>query len=105
MANNAIMRIHLIHDDVPSDDFSIIDAYVVDEDGISTDLNDMLKVDNGLKIDAGTLMVDAPEYPTGTITATNAAADAPTATEFNALVSAFNTLVSGLKTNKLIIEQ
>ena len=99
-----IARLHLIHDDVPDDDSEVIDAYVTDEEGASTDLTDMITVGDGLIVDAGTLMVDHHEFVPATITPADAVGETPTAAEFNAFVSCFNTLVAGLRDSKIIID-
>ena len=100
-----IARLHLIKGSVPDDDCEVIDAYVTDEEGASTDLTDMITVGDGLTVDAGKLRVNHHTFTSASITGTNAAADAPTAAEFNALVSCFNTLVTGLADSKIIVKQ
>ena len=100
-----IARLHLINDAVPDDDSEVLDAYITDEDGASTDLTDMIAVGDGLKLDAGKLRVDHPELVSAKITPTEASGETPTTAEFNAFVSCFNALVTGLVNSKLIVKQ
>ena len=100
-----IARLHLIRDTVPDDDCEVIDAYITDEEGASTDLTDMIAVGDGLTVDAGKLRVNHHEFVSAKIAPTEASGEAPTTAEFNTFVSCFNTLVQGLVDSKIITKQ